>query len=447
MPNKVPIHSGPNLQWYLITLLVFFVFGVYAGIIWVCANIAAVVTVYLYLRYRHIPIITSLLDTDWYKLTMGQVVFHQFPHAQAVYRFYNRGKTAFPPGFAKALCKEIEYLSYVRLEVEEIQWLENQWVLKPDYIKFLEDYRFDPAQVVIEQTGGDLAIVVSGPWVETILWEVPLMAIISELYFRMTGKTYDDGEFIAKTDAKARKMFNAGVKWSDFGTRRRFSKATQELVNATMLDYKPNFIGTSNPHFAMKYGLQPIGTYAHEAVMAMQAKYSPTESNQKWMEHWWQEYGMYPNLLTALTDTLTTDVFLRTYTGDMLNKYTAVRQDSGPPIIFGMTLLEHYKKNGINPQEKKIVFSDSLDTDKACALQARFGKEIPCVMGIGTHLTNDCGHKPLNMVIKLVSIDFGDGMKSVIKLSDDKGKHTGDADKIRAIKKELGLCETESVAV
>lgn len=447
MPNKVPIHSGPNLQWYLVTFLVFFVFGPIATLVWITSNVLVVGAVYLYLRYRHIPIITSLLDTDWYKLTMGQVVFHQFPNAQAVYRFYNRGKTAFPTGFAEALCKEIEYLSHVRLDMDEIQWLENQWVLKPDYINFLEDYRFDPAQVIIEQTGGDLAIVVGGPWAETILWEVPLMAIISELYFRMTGKTYNDGEFIAKTDAKARKMFNAGVKWSDFGTRRRFSKKSQEFVVATMMDYKPHFIGTSNPHFAMKYNVPPIGTYAHEAVMAMQAKHSPTESNQKWMEYWWKEYGVYPKLLTALTDTLTTDVFLRSYTGDMLNKYTAVRQDSGDPFEFGNKLLDHYKQNGINPFEKKIVFSDSLDTDKAVALNKAFEKEIPCVMGIGTHLTNDCGHKPLNMVIKLVSIDFGDGMKSVIKLSDDKGKHTGDADKIRAIKKELGVCETESVAV
>jgi nicotinate phosphoribosyltransferase len=265
------------------------------------------------------------------------------------------------------------------------------------------------------------------------------MAIISELYFKLTGKTYDETEFIHKTDLKAQKMVNAGVKWSDFGTRRRFSKAAQEAVNATMLDYAPNFLGTSNPYFAMKYGLTPIGTYAHEAVMAMQAKYSATESNQKWMEHWWEEYKDYPHLLTALTDTLTTDVFFRSFKGDLANKFTAVRQDSGPPILFGLKMLEHYNSIGINPKEKKIVFSDSLDADKACCLQLRFGQEIPCVMGIGTHLTNDCGHKPLNMVIKLIAINFGDGLKTVVKLSDDEGKHTGDNEKIEAIKKELGI--------
>lgn len=439
MPNQVKISSGPNFAWYYVSFIVLLLLGFKAFIIWVAANVAAAVSIYLYLRYRQIPIITSLLDTDWYKFSMGQVVFHQFPLADAVYRFYNRGKTEFPPGFADALRKELKHLSKIRLNNYELIWLEDQGVLKPDYINWLENYRFKPEQVTIEQTGGDLTILVEGRWCSTILWEVPLMAIISELYFRMTGKTWDETDFYNKTVAKADKMRDANVKWSDFGTRRRFSYATQDLLNRTMGPYEPNFLGTSNPHFAMKYGLKPIGTYAHEAVMAMQAKYSATESNVKWMEHWWEEYKDHPYLLTALTDTLTTEVFLRTYTGDMLNKYTAVRQDSGSPIIFGMQLLEYYKKHNVNPKEKKIVFSDSLDTDKACALQARFGNEIPCVMGIGTHLTADCGHKPLNIVIKLVAIDFGDGLKAVVKLSDDVGKNTGDPEAIEKVKNELGI--------
>lgn len=437
MSNQVKIRA--NIVWWYASFLVLCFIGFKALLVWIGVNILAVAGCYFYLRYRNIPIITSLLDTDWYKLTMGQVVFHQFRDAIATYRFYNRGKTQFPTGFAAALRKELEYLSKVSLTNQELMWLDDHVVFKPDYINFLEDYRFNPNQVMIEQTGGDLDIVIIGPWAETILWEVPLMAIISELYFKLTDKTYDQKEFITLTDQKAHKMLNAGVKWSDFGTRRRFSKETQDALNTVMMNYKPGFIGTSNPYFAMKYNLNPIGTYAHEAVMAMQAKYSATESNQKWMEHWWLEYGMCPKLLTALTDTLTTNVFLRTYTGDMLNKYTAVRQDSGDPFEFAPKLLAHYKENNIDPKEKKIVFSDSLDTDKACELQKTFGDKIPCVMGIGTHLTNDCGHKPLNMVIKLVNIDFGKGMQPVIKLSDDKGKHTGDDETIKAIKQELGL--------
>ncbi len=439
MPNKVKVTGGPNLMWCYFTLLVLILLGWAAFFIWLSINLLLTGGILLYLRYRHIPIITSLLDTDWYKLTMGQVVFHQFPEAIATYRFYNRGKTQFPPGFADNLKKEIQLLSKVNLSLDEILWLEDQCVLKQDYIDFLEGYNFNPNQVIIEQTGGDLAIVIMGPWAETILWEVPLMALISELYFKITGKTYDQVEFIRNTDAKAKQMLEAGVKWSDFGTRRRFSKETQELVNATMLDYKAGCVGTSNPYFAMLYNVTPIGTYAHEAVMAMQAKYSAKESNLKWMEHWWQEYGMSPKLLVALTDTLTTEVFLRTYEGDMLRKYTAVRQDSGDPFEFADKLITHYQKHNIDPKEKKIVFSDSLDADKACELQKAFGDKIPCVMGIGTNLTNDCGHKPLNMVIKLSNIDFGKGPQPVVKLSDDKGKHTGNPETIDAVKRELGI--------
>ena len=440
MPNEVRISSGPGLQWYLVTIFLFVFFGIYASIIWIVVTLMLALITFLYLRYRHIPIITSLLDTDWYKLTMGQVVFHRFPAANAVYRFYNRGKTEFPVGFAEALHTELEHLSKVSLSHEEIMWLDHQDVLCDDYILFLKDYRFNPDQVKIEQKDGQLEIIVEGSWAETILWEVPLMAIISELYFRMTGKTYYETPFYMVTDVKATKMSQAGVKWSDFGTRRRFSKATQDIVNEVMSHYTNNgFIGTSNPYFAMKYGIKPIGTYAHEAVMAMQALHGAADSNAKWMEYWWMEYGLYPHLLTALPDTLTSDVFLRTFKGDLLNKYMAVRQDSGDPSEFADKFIQHYKNHGINPKEKKIVFSDSLDADKAVALQAKYGDSVQCVMGIGTNLTNDCGHKPLNMVIKLVAIDFGSGLKTVVKLSDDKGKHTGDCEKIEEIKKELGL--------
>jgi nicotinate phosphoribosyltransferase len=439
MPNQVRISGGPNAQWYILTVVAFLLWGLKGLLIWFGITLGIVLSSILYFRYRHIAIIPSLLDTDWYKLTMGQVVFHQFPNANAIYQFINRGKTKFPEGFDEALRKELKYLSKLRLTDYEWMWLSDQWVLKPDYIKFLENYRFDLSQVAIEQKDGDLNILIKGPWVETILWEVPLMALISELYFRLTGKTCDMADFHTKTIAKADKMLNAGVKWSDFGTRRRFSFATQDALNEIMKNYTPGYIGTSNPFFAMKYNLRPIGTYAHEAVMAMQVKYSPTESNEKWMQHWLEEYCMNPNLLTALTDTLTTDVFLRTFRGDLANKFSAVRQDSGDPFAFAPKLIEHYKSIGVRPKDKKIVFSDSLDTDKACALHKAFNDEIPCLMGIGTHLTNDCGHKPLNMVIKLAAIDFGEGFKTVVKLSDDHGKYTGDVLKIESVKKELGI--------
>jgi len=438
MPNKVKITFKPNAQWYIVTGLIALLGGMILFLGWIAANFIIALIIFLYLKYKCFPIITSLLDTDWYKLTMGQVVFHQFPEAKAFYRFINRGKTEFPPGFDIHLKNELQLLSYVQLTYEEWVWLADQFVLNQDYIDWLANYRFNPKQVKITQTEGNLDITIEGLWVETILWEVPLMATISELYFRLTGKTYDLYESFLSIKAKAEKLKMANVKWSDFGTRRRFSKEKQADVNAYMSVFK-GFVGTSNPYFAMRYNLWPIGTYAHEAVMAMQAKYGAAESNKKWMEHWLKEYCLNPQMLIALTDTLTTDVFLRTYKFDLLRKFAGVRQDSGDPFEFAKKIIQYYKDNNINPKTQKIIFSDGLDVDKAIAINDEFKDEIQCVMGIGTNLTADCGHKPLNMVIKLTAIDFGDGFKPVVKLSDDEGKHTGNPERIEEVKKELQI--------
>jgi nicotinate phosphoribosyltransferase len=424
-------NRGPSFSWYVVTFALF-VWNFYYGLAWVISNALIAVCIYAYLCYRPRPVIKSILDTDWYKFMMGQVVFHNFPYTNVEYTFINRGKTEFPKGFDKALRKEIKCLSKVKLKYSEIQWLSDDWRMHEDYVEFLINFRFDPNQVHILQVDGNLDIKINGLWKEAILWEVPLMAIISELYFKMTGKTYDNLEFMKKAKIKAVKMFNAGVKWSDFGTRRRFSFDTQNLLNFIMKDYAPNFIGTSNPYFAMKYSLSPIGTYAHEAVMAMQVLYNVKDSNRKWMEYWCKEYD---DMRIALTDTLTTDVFLRDFDKEKANTFAGVRQDSGDPFEFGEKLIQHYEKLGIDPKTKKIVFSDSLDVNKAIVLHKRFSDRIQCVMGIGTYLSNDCGHKPLNMVIKLTAVN---GMP-VVKLSDDKGKHTGDPIVIQKIKNELGI--------
>jgi nicotinate phosphoribosyltransferase len=432
MPNKVKIRGGPSFSWYVVTAALF-IWDFYYGLAWLITNLVTVVSIYTYLRYRHVPIIKSLLDTDWYKFTMGQVVFHNFPYTNVEYTFINRGKTQFPGGFADALHKELKALSKVKLSYKEIQWLSENWCISGDYVEFLTDFRFKPEQVSIVQSDGDLDIKIRGLWKETILWEVPLMAIISELYFKMTDKVYDEAAFVRKTENKSNKMQNAGVAWSDFGTRRRFSFAVQNKLNSVMQHYQLGFKGTSNPYFAMKYKLTPIGTYAHEAVMAMQVLHNVKDSNRKWMGYWCNEYDGYMRI--ALTDTLTTDVFLRDFDKEMADKFAGVRQDSGDPFEFGEKLIQHYEKLGIDPLSKKIVFSDSLDADKAVALHERFSERIQCVMGIGTHLTNDCGHKPLNMVIKLTAVE---GMP-VVKLSDDKGKHTGVPEVIEKIKDELGI--------
>lgn len=447
MPNKVKINSGPNFSWYILTI-VLFILDINYGLAWLVSNAITAILIYCYLRYKHNPIIKSILDTDWYKITMGQVVFHKFPDAVAKYKFINRGKTQFPEGFAEALRKEVNAMGKLRLSYKEIDWLDSNWCMGMDYVSYLADFRFKPKQVIINQNSVELEVGVEGPWKETIFWEVPLMAIISELYFKMTGKEYDEKLFIMKSELKATKMKQAGVKWSDFGTRRRFSFKTQEQLNKVMNRYRlDGFVGTSNPYFAMKFNLEPIGTYAHEAIMAMQAYCGVFNSNREWMKLWCQEYDYYMRI--ALTDTLTTDVFLKQFDLEAAISFAGVRQDSGEPAEFARKIIDHYKKLGIDPMTKKIVFSDSLDADKAVKLHETFSNEIQCVMGIGTNLTNDCYpsnqimaspyHKPLNMVIKLTDIDFGNGMVPVVKLSDDKGKHTGNSEVIERVKNKLGL--------
>jgi len=381
------------------------------------------------------PIIKSLLDTDWYKLTMGQVVFHNYPHAHVVYKFINRGKTVFPPDFDVELREQIQHLSGLKLKPKEINFLKRYPYIQKDYLDFLESYRYDPKQVSIFQSpDGQLDVTVNGPWAETIFWEIPLMALISELYYKMMGKNADNScEELMRM--KAERLSTSGVKWIDFGTRRRFGYNTQNAVNRVMSQY-PGYGGTSNPHMAMQHGIEPVGTYAHESIMGMQGKHGFQNANKAWMHHWLDEYG--GQLGVALTDTLTTPAFLKDFDYDLASRFMGVRHDSGDPYKFGEMMIQHYKKLGIDPRKKTIVFSDKLDTDSAIELHRHFEGRINTVFGIGTHLTNDCGHKALNIVVKIISIDFGEGARDVVKLSDESGKHTGHPDAIALAKKTLG---------
>jgi nicotinate phosphoribosyltransferase len=231
-------------------------------------------------------------------------------------------------------------------------------------------------------------------------------------------------------------MSEAGVKWVDFGTRRRFSQDMHDNVNAVMKT-SPGFVGTSNPMLAMRHGLPAIGTYAHESIMGMQGKYGYKDANKMWMQHWLDEYG--GKLGIALTDTLTTQQFLQVFDANLANRFDGVRHDSGDPFAFAEKIIKHYQELGINPKTKKIVFSDSLDPDLTIRLHQRFSPHITVMFGIGTNLSNDCEHKALNMVIKMIKVDFGQGMKDVVKLSDVPGKHTGDVKAITQAKKELGV--------
>lgn len=383
------------------------------------------------------PILTSMIDDDLYKLNMGSVVFHLFPRATVTYEFINRGKTKFPTGFADELKNQIRAMSELQLTRTEANWLKGIPYIRPTYVEWLEGYTMDPNEVEVTQFFGDLSIKIHGYWYRTIYWEVKLMAVISELYFKMTGQ-FPDKNWAVRIGEKAKQLFDAGCHWIDFGTRRRFSGEVQDQVVGNMQMYRGGgFLGTSNPYLAMRHGVPPNGTYAHESVMAMSALYGARMANKMWMKHWSEHFD--GNVGVALTDTFTTGKFLNDFGTYEARLFDGVRQDSHDPFAWGEGMLAHYRHLGIPTSNKRFVFSDGLNVEKYIALDTHFRKWAQPIGGIGTNFTNDVGAKPLNMVIKMTSADFGHGPVDVVKLSDEPGKHTGKPEAIELVKRELNI--------
>jgi nicotinate phosphoribosyltransferase len=380
------------------------------------------------------PIIRAVTDNDLYKFTMGQVAQH-YADAVVRYRFINRDRRPFRPGFDRDVRHHIDAMADLRLTPQEFDWLRANcpW-LKLSYLQWLRQFRFDPSQVKVSQDGTDLRIDVEGPWFEAIYWEVPLMSLVSELHFRDVPPAPDWAQRIRQ---KAERLAGAGVNWIDFGTRRRFSFAVQDKVCEVMRAYAPLFRGTSNPYMALRHGLVPQGTFAHELPMAMQAKHGFKACNLAALDAWVADYR--GDLGIALTDTVTTEVFLRDFDKFYAKLFDGVRLDSGDPFVMGERLLAHYDRLKIDARSKVLVFSDALNDEKAIALHKHFCERVRVTAGIGTFLTNDVGHKALNMVIKLTHADFGFGPVGLVKLSDEPGKHTGDAGDIAAAKQTLGI--------
>lgn len=392
------------------------------------------------------PIITSLLDNDLYKFTMQQAVLFgrsngvSYQDVDVEYAFFNRGGTRFPKKFGELHYKTGQYLQQqiqsmgdLRLTEREYHWLkENLPFLKRSYLDFLRGFRFDPTQVTVSQENGELKINIKGPWYSTILWEVPLMAIISELYFRMEGKV-DEGVTL-KTRQKAKVVRENALTLAEFGTRRRFSyKVQDEVVGIMAAEAGPTFVGTSNVHFAMKHGVKAIGTHAHEWFMVHAALFGYRLANRYALNAWANEFC--GDLGIALTDTFTTKAFFEQFDMRMAKLFDGLRHDSGDPYEFGLDVINHYKSLNIDPMSKTIVFSDGLDIDAAIEIARWCMGKIKCSFGIGTFMTNDCGHKPLNMVIKVVRCN---GVATV-KLSDVMGKNTGDADEIKVCQHIVGV--------
>ncbi|MBB2148337.1 nicotinate phosphoribosyltransferase [Pedobacter gandavensis] len=371
--------------------------------------------------------LTSILDNDFYKITMQQGVIRLFPAAKARYKFINRGKHAFPEGFAKALRAAVDQMALLKLTKEEKHFLQVTCpYLDPVYLDFLEGYRYQPEEVHIEQFGDQLEVHVEGLWYRTILWEVPLMSLICELYYVMNGSHRISNEEVMQLTAQKIEKYKAlGVTVAEFGTRRRYSYQVHRSVLQALNQYGAgSFIGTSNVHMAMIYQTKPIGTHAHEWFMFHAARYGFKMANAMGLEHWVNVYR--GDLGIALSDTYTTEVFFSQFDKMFSKLFDGVRHDSGDPVLFADKVINHYQKMGIDPKSKTIIFSDGLNYDKVERIAAHCQGKIGMSFGIGTNLTNDAGPDPMNIVIKMTAAQPKDGeWTEVVKLSDEHGKYTG----------------------
>ncbi|GEN75015.1 nicotinate phosphoribosyltransferase [Chryseobacterium hagamense] len=387
--------------------------------------------------------LNSILDNDFYKITMQNAVVKLFPGSIVKYEFINRGKHQFPQGFDAALREAVNKMAELKLTKEEKRFMARTCpYIDLPYLDFLEGYHYDPSEVKIHQEGSELSVTVEGLWYRTILWEVPLLALISELHYEMNHMERDSNEIVmSKTLEKADALAELGVNFAEFGTRRRHSHKVQNLVMEALMQKKDStFIGTSNVHFAMKYGVKPIGTHAHEWFMFHAAEYGFKMANELALEHWVDVYR--GDLGVALSDTYTTDVFFQQFDKKFAKLFDGVRHDSGDPLEFADKTIAHYQKHGINPLFKYIIFSDGLNLEKVEEITKYCSGKIGISFGIGTNLTNDVGLKPMNIVMKLIGVQAPNKeLIPTVKLSDEHGKYTGDPKMIELAKEFLRIKE------
>ncbi len=366
-------------------------------------------------------VITSLLDTDLYKFSMMQAVLHQFPGSMVEYRFKCRNANRDLRPYAEEIRQEIQGYCELVFSEEELDYLSNFSFFKADFIQFLRIFRLNPDYIeVVAEDNFD--IIIKGPWLHTILFEVPVLAIISEVYTRNKYPNFDLSP--AKTIlAEKLQLVEASVqdsrfKFADYGTRRRFSKAWQFQVDELLRDKLPtHFAGTSNVLSAKQLNIKAMGTMAHEYLQACQSLgprliYSQRFAFEKWAQEYRGELGI------ALSDVYGIDAFLNDFDLYFCKLFDGARHDSGDPIRWGNKLLEHYQTMRVDPRTKTLVFSDALTFPKAIEIFHHFKEKVNIAFGIGTNLTNDCGVEPLQIVIKMVECNG----QPVAKVSDEPGK-------------------------
>ncbi|MCR5610464.1 MAG: nicotinate phosphoribosyltransferase [Clostridiales bacterium] len=369
------------------------------------------------------PIVTSLLDTDLYKFNMDQVIFHKHTDLCGQYYFKCRNEgIVFTDEMVKEIKEQVAHLCSLRFKKNELDYLRSIRFIKNDYVEFLRLWHPIRDYVSVESTeNGGLSVVVDGPLFSAMQFEIYLLEIINEVYFRMA---YDYDKLLKSAEErldKKIKAFNDGTytfSFAEFGCRRRLSREWEDVVVRRLAAETKNCVGTSNVYLAMKYNLTPIGTYAHEYVQMYQGidEIPLAYTNHFAMQDWYDEYR--GDNGTALTDTITTELFLKDFNRSMVNNYNGVRHDSGDPYKWGEMIIEHYLSYGVDPKTKLLLFSDSLDFDRAQALYDYFKDKAKVSFGIGTFCSNDTEVEPLNIVIKLQYVNG----RPVAKLSDTPGK-------------------------
>ena len=389
-------------------------------------------------------IIQSVLDTDLYKFTTSYAYSKLYPRAYGQFRFIDRGKTTYPQGFAEELKKEIQEMSKLALTKDEASFLYRELpYLPPTYIDFVRGFRFAPEEVKVEQDAeGHLSIIAEGLLYRVTLWETPILALVSELYYKMLG-AQPDIEYTERTIiSKARKLAEHGITFSMFGMRRRFSAAIEDRVTELLKEHAAGYLfGTSNVYYAYKHGLRVSGTHPHEWIQFHGAMFGYKMANYMAMEDWINVYD--GDLGTVLTDTYTTDVFMRNFSKKHAMLFTSLRHDSGDPLQFTEKVIARYRELRVDPTIKYIIFSDGLDPERAIEIANYCKGRIGASFGIGTNFSNDVGNgvRPMNIVMKLWKCKMTEKERwnPCVKLSDVDGKHTGEPEEIELAQRTLGL--------
>lgn len=374
-------------------------------------------------------IINSLLETDMYKFSMGQTIFHQFTSYKTTWTFKCRNKDVhFTDEMVEEIKEQVQAFCQLRFTEEELEYLDNITWIKGTYVDFLRLWqpRYEEFTITTDAPCG-LAIDAAGTWLNTTMYEIPVLAIVNEVYFRM-AYDYDVllKQFKRRLDEKVRLLEEDTYRLSDFsefGLRRRLSAEAQEMAVKAIAEVElpadSHFIGTSNVYLAKKFNLKPVGTMAHEWIMCTgqgNHKHNPAYSNWYALDAWVKEYGILNGI--ALTDTITTDCFLRDFQLTYATLFSGVRHDSGDPYEWGDKMIAHYNSLGINPRTKTLLFSDSLDFERATALYDYFKDKAKVAFGIGTFISNDTDEEALNIVMKTTKCNGMD----VAKISDVAGK-------------------------